>query len=88
MKLENSMNIDFCNDIWCGTVSLKDKFSVWKWEKRGLLSVSFTYNHLNRNSHDVFHKQIWKVKFPLKIKVLMWLMFQNVMLTKDNPFKK
>jgi hypothetical protein len=53
-----------------------------------LLSVSFTYNHLNRNSHDVFHKQIWKVKFPLKIKVLMWLMFQNVMLTKDNPFKK
>jgi hypothetical protein len=34
------------------------------------------------------NRRIWKAKIPLKIKVFMWLMNQNAILTKDNMLKR
>jgi hypothetical protein len=33
------------------------------------------------------HKQVWRMKVPLKIKVFMWYMKKEVVLTKDNIAK-
>jgi hypothetical protein len=34
------------------------------------------------------NKRIWKANIPLKIKVFMWLLSKNAILTKDNMIKK
>jgi hypothetical protein len=34
------------------------------------------------------NKRIWKAKNPLKIKIFMWLVNQNAILTKDNLVKR
>jgi hypothetical protein len=34
------------------------------------------------------NKKIWKAEIPLKIKVFMWLLSKNAILTKDNLMKK
>jgi hypothetical protein len=34
------------------------------------------------------NRRIWKAKIPLKIKVFMWLINQNAILTKDNMLKR
>uniref|UniRef100_A0A453N948 Reverse transcriptase zinc-binding domain-containing protein n=1 Tax=Aegilops tauschii subsp. strangulata TaxID=200361 RepID=A0A453N948_AEGTS len=33
-------------------------------------------------------KHVWKVKVPLKIKVFMWFVHKQVILTKDNLAKR
>ena len=33
-------------------------------------------------------KEVWKVKVPLKIKVFMWFVHKQVILTKDNLVKR
>jgi hypothetical protein len=40
------------------------------------------------NGYMVFlRKYIWKLKVPLKIKILMWFLHKKVPLTKDNLAK-
>jgi hypothetical protein len=34
--------------------------------------------------HDIY---LWKIKIPLKIKVFLWLLYREVILTKDNLVK-
>jgi hypothetical protein len=31
------------------------------------------------------NKQLWRLKVPLKIKIFMWHMRREVVVTKDNP---
>lgn len=61
---------------------------VWKWEKSGSFSVKFMYSHLCHNEVGVYFKDIWKARIPLKIKIWMWLIYHNAILTKDNLIKR
>jgi hypothetical protein len=61
---------------------------IWKWEKTGNFSVKSMYKHLFRNDEGEENKQLWKAKFPLKVKIFMWLTLQNSILTKDNLLKR
>jgi hypothetical protein len=40
------------------------------------------------HEHGPSFKKIWKAKIHLKIKIFMWLVSQNVILTKDNLVKR
>jgi hypothetical protein len=41
------------------------------------------------NGHTIFlRKYIWKLKVPLEIKIFMWFLHRNVILTKDNLAKQ
>jgi hypothetical protein len=41
------------------------------------------------NGHTVFLKKyLWKIKVPLKIRIFMWFLYKNVILTKDNLAKR
>jgi hypothetical protein len=51
-------------------------------------SVKSTYKHLCRNDFGASFKKIWKSKIPLKIKIFMWLVSQDAILTKDNLCKR
>jgi hypothetical protein len=46
------------------------------------------YQHLEKNLAGSHNKWIWKAKVPLKIKIFLWQLFQNAILTRDNLKKR
>ena len=46
------------------------------------------YNALTRSSTGIYHKRIWKGKISEKVKIFLWLMSNEAILTKDNMRKR
>jgi len=65
----------------------KDK-PKWIWGNNGLFSVKSMYDQLCINEVGAQYNLIWKAKLPLKIKIWLWLIEHNAILTKDNLAKK
>jgi hypothetical protein len=65
----------------------KDKPS-WIWETNKKFSVKSMYAHLCSAYTEKPHKKLWKTKIPLNIKVFMWLVQMNAILTKENLAKR
>jgi hypothetical protein len=66
----------------------KDDHPKWCWEKSGVSTVKSAYKQLCCNESGASCKMIWRAKLPLKIKIWMWVIEQNAMLTKDNLTKR
>lgn len=66
--------------MWGGSVIVRDGFG----KKNGSFSVKSMYKHFFSEGTNEPNKKIWKAKLPLKIKILMWLIHQNSILTKNN----
>lgn len=73
--------------ISCGTNEEKDR-AKWDLEKSGVFSVKSIYKLLCKYEYGQNFKKIWKAKMPLKIKIFMWLVSQDAILTKDNLCKR
>uniref|UniRef100_A0A452XHY1 Reverse transcriptase zinc-binding domain-containing protein n=1 Tax=Aegilops tauschii subsp. strangulata TaxID=200361 RepID=A0A452XHY1_AEGTS len=60
----------------------------WKLTKNGIFMVkSFCMDLIN--SYPLSRSlHIWKVKVPLRIKIFMWFVHKQVILTKDNLIKR
>jgi hypothetical protein len=71
----------------CALGQQKDK-PLWIWGKHKKFSVKSMYAHLCRGEPGDANKRIWKAEISLKIKVFMWLLNKNAILTKDNMIKK
>ena len=61
---------------------------VWSLEKSGRFSVKSLYEGLTKNECGVSLKRNWKGKIPAKIKIFLWLVSNDVVLTKDNLLKR
>jgi hypothetical protein len=61
---------------------------LWRFGPQGRFSVRSVYNAMIRNESGPYHKKIWKSKNPAKIKIFLWLMMNNAILTKDNLLKR
>jgi hypothetical protein len=61
---------------------------ILKLTTSGVFTVKSLYlNHIS--GHTPFlRKYIWNIKFPLKIRIFIWFLHQNVILTKDNLAKR
>jgi hypothetical protein len=46
------------------------------------------YQYLERNLSGSHNKRIWKAKIPLKIKIFLWQLFRDAILTRDNLKKR
>jgi mannosylglycoprotein endo-beta-mannosidase len=66
----------------CALSNEKDRVK-WVWEKSGAFSVKSMYNHLFRSERNDPKKALWKAKIPMKVKIFMWLVDANAILTKD-----
>jgi hypothetical protein len=51
-------------------------------------SVKSVYNGLTKNDSGLYHKRIWKGKIPPKIKIFLWLLYNDAVLTKDNLIRR
>ena len=59
----------------------------WKLSNKDKFPVKPIYNALTSAELGPF-KFIWKAKIPAKIKILLWLVANNAILTKDNMIKR
>jgi hypothetical protein len=61
----------------------EDNFT-WKLTSNGVFTVKLLYLDLMNDNTQYLHKDIWKLKVPLKIRIFMWFLHRKVILTKDN----
>jgi zinc-binding in reverse transcriptase len=71
------------------TLSLENDKIIWRMTQNGKFSTHEVYQWLmfrgiTDNSADLW----WNLPIPLKVKVFMWLVLHNNLLTRDNLRKK
>jgi hypothetical protein len=57
---------------------------TWNLSNKKVFSTKSMYQHLERNLAGSHNKWIWKAKIPLKMKIFLWQLFRNAILTRDN----
>ena len=68
--------------------SLEDRL-LWRWSITGTFTVYSFYKWLEYGGiPNTEYDTIWKSKIPLKIKIFLWLVRKNKILTKLNLVKK
>uniref|UniRef100_A0A453AJI4 Reverse transcriptase zinc-binding domain-containing protein n=1 Tax=Aegilops tauschii subsp. strangulata TaxID=200361 RepID=A0A453AJI4_AEGTS len=60
----------------------------WSLTTNGLFTVKSFYLDLINAGTVPRSIHIWKVKVPLRIKIFMWFVHKQVILTKDNLLKR
>jgi hypothetical protein len=67
-------------------IRLNNNEDVFRWNlhQHGQFSVHSFYLALINNGMVERNKVLWRLKVPLKIKKIMWYMYKEVVLTKDN----
>ena len=65
----------------------RDRF-VWGLHQNGLFSVKSMYRALLTAEAAPYKTFIWKRKLTLKIKVFLWYLYKEVMLTKDKLVRR
>jgi hypothetical protein len=69
-------------------LSTKKDLVKWMWEESDTFSVKSMYNHLFSLEVNNPKKKLWEAKIPMKIKIFVWLIDANAILTKDNLSRK
>jgi hypothetical protein len=97
------LNVSFCRflsasnlQLWNDLVrrimhvQLNDKRDtfIWNLHQNGTYTVHSMYLTLINNRMTNINKQLWRIKIPLKIKIFMWYINKEVVLTKDNLAKR
>jgi hypothetical protein len=77
--LEDMNKFQFSNEIV--TVS-------WIFGQMGRFTVKSVYNALTINDAGPYYKKVWKGRIPSKIKIFLWLLLNNAILTKYNLLKR
>jgi hypothetical protein len=67
-------------------VCLNNQNDVFQWDlhQNGKFSIHSMYPALISNNAIIRNTLIWKLKIPLKIKIFIWYLFKEVVLTKRN----
>jgi hypothetical protein len=60
----------------------------WSSNENKIFSTKSIYRWLERNLAGSHNKWIWKAKVPLKIKVFLWQLCQDAILTRENMCKR
>jgi hypothetical protein len=70
-------------------MTLNDQSDMFAWSlhQNGCFTVHSLYLAIIANGAVRTNKQIWWLKVPLKIKIFMWYLRKEVVLTKDNLAK-
>lgn len=74
----------------CANVVLTGQRDTIKWtlNKNNIYTVKSYYRHLVENGVKYPHNFMWKIKMPPRVKVFMWLVLRNSILTKDNLLRR
>jgi len=80
--------IRLLNDIYAFPFDNTNDVVSWKRNTKGIFSTRSAYDFLTSNDSGLSFSHIWKAKIPHRIKIFMWLLENNAVLTKDNLIKR
>ena len=80
--------IEVVNNIYNHAFEDRADVPIWKWSKNSVFSTKSVYDSLTKEDTGRHFNHIWKAKVPYKIKIFMWLVENNVILTKDNLIRR
>ena len=80
--------LSLINNIYIHSFENNEDIPLWRWNKNNIFSTSSVYDFLTKEDSRKHFKHIWKAKIPYKIKIFMWLVENNAILTKDNLLKR
>jgi hypothetical protein len=71
-------------------IHLNDQSDIFKWSLTisGQFPIRSMYQamlDIDIVPHNIY---LWKIKIPLKIKIFLWLLYRDAILTKDNLVKR
>jgi hypothetical protein len=67
------------------TFSDEEDQPIWKYESKDVHSSTSLYVVINfRGIQPVFLLAIWDLKIPSRVQILLWLLSQNKIMTRDN----
>jgi hypothetical protein len=85
-------NLDAWNHLVLRVVQvhLRERTYIFRWSLKcdGNFFVSSMYQTLLDTNIVPHNSYLWKIKIPLKIKVFLWLLYREAILTKDNLVKR
>jgi len=76
------------NDVYQYPFENSRDISLWDWNKNNTFSSKSVYEALTKENSRKRFKHIWKAKLPYKIKIFMWLVENDAILTKDNLLRR
>lgn len=70
--------------IYTSSVKMMNGELIWRWNANGLFSCSSAY----RLIHDTgvvcdYHRKLWAMRIPMKVRIFMWLFMDNRLLTQE-----
>jgi hypothetical protein len=71
-------------------IHLRECADIFRWSLKHdeKFSVSSIYQALVDSDVVSHNSYLWKIKIPLKIKVFLWILYREAILTKDNLVKR
>jgi hypothetical protein len=71
-------------------IHLRERIDIFRWSLKydGKFSISSIYQALLDTDIVSHNSYLWKIKIPLKIKIFLWLLYREAILTKDNLVKR
>ncbi|KAJ1702140.1 hypothetical protein LUZ63_001919 [Rhynchospora breviuscula] len=79
-------DILLCKEFFSASIlASADPSQAWRWTPGGYFTSSSAYKAMaNTGVRSQFQNWLWKIKAPPKVKVFLWLLLQERLLTQDN----
>ena len=62
---------------------------IWRWTTDGLYPCSSTYKFMhNGGVQSAYNQSVWKFRVPMKVRIFLWLLFRNQILTQEVLVKR
>ncbi|KAJ4790703.1 RNA-directed DNA polymerase (reverse transcriptase)-related family protein [Rhynchospora pubera] len=78
-------NTQNCRNMHFMLVDIDINSGAWKWTSNGIYSTNSAYHILsNTGVTSSFHPTLWKIKAPPRVKIFLWLLILDRLLTQKN----
>lgn len=70
--------------LYNASIELDKGIKKWKWTNNEIFSCASAYRIMHNSGLIVLnHEKLWKIKVPMKVRIFIWLMIDNKILTQQ-----
>lgn len=71
------------------SIKLENGIPKWRWDKQGQFTCASAYRAMHHSGFiSPFHGELWKTKVLMKVRIFIWLMLDNKILTQEVLFHR
>jgi zinc-binding in reverse transcriptase len=81
--------LEFYTKLSTISLNTQEDSYIWRWNNKGIFTTNSCYSWLDFGGvENTQYQLVWSASIPLKIKMFLWLVRKNKILTKDNLQKR